>query len=257
MLVKICNRNVEKFRYAILWENNRVLAYNSTIVAKGLTHKVIYTGRDYIIPIGNGTHFIVYAASIGRFPLYSKGIFHSIDAIAIYPRENVLKPSVVYMYFYAKDHPSPTRYYYNPIEDRSQMIWYIARLQNLPQFWMEDLIKEKSMTITAEVQFPDSIKKEIIRMELVKSMNIDNRLLWIVKYEFLDEDSKIYACVDAETKLIVGEVFISEGEKAVYYLAEVVRLEDVPIELLSQIRDITYIDVSKNKSIEIPRTKNP
>jgi len=103
------------------------------------------------------------------------------------------------------------------------------------------------------VRFPDSINKKTIRMEFVKSLNIDNRLLWIVKYVFVDEDAKIYACVDAETKLPVAEVFTSNGEKAVDYLSEVIRPEDIPVELLSYMRDITYVDVSTNKSIQIPK----
>lgn len=75
ILLKECSRSVEKLRYTTPWDNNTVLVYNNTIVTGGLTRKVIYAGREYIIPVSNGTHFIVYDASMGSFPLYSKGVF--------------------------------------------------------------------------------------------------------------------------------------------------------------------------------------
>ena len=50
------------------------------------------------IVIGNETHIVVYATSVGQFPLHSKGFFYEIHAIAIYQKDNVLRPTVIYSY---------------------------------------------------------------------------------------------------------------------------------------------------------------
>uniref|UniRef100_A0A7J3Z5X9 Uncharacterized protein n=1 Tax=Ignisphaera aggregans TaxID=334771 RepID=A0A7J3Z5X9_9CREN len=85
VLLKMCSKAAENFRSDSIWEPSSVLVFNRTEIAEGIIRrKIIYSGRHYNIVIGNETHIVIYATSVGQFPLHSKGFFYVIHAIAIY-----------------------------------------------------------------------------------------------------------------------------------------------------------------------------
>jgi len=143
-----------------------VLVFNRTSIAEGLIRrKVIYSGRHYNIVIGNGTHIVVYATSVGRFPLHSKGFFYEIHAIAIYQKDNVLRPTVIYSYWYPEysEYCYPKRYYFRPNTDEQKMTFLIARYPNyLPHFWIKDLVEKKAMNISIS-------DREAVEMKFLKN----------------------------------------------------------------------------------------
>jgi len=247
ILLEICSKSVGNLRDDFILGNGLVLVYNETIFARGfIREKVVYKGRHYNIVVGNGTHIAIYATSVGRFPLYSKGIFYEIHAIAIYHRDNVLRPIIIYSYQYP-EYSYPKRYYFRSVTDEQEMVLEIARLPYyLPHFWIENLVKEKTMYVNTD-------SEEIVEMKLLKNFRASNRDLWIVKYVFHHENVNVYACVDVETGLILAGVFMGRSETSISYLEDITNIDSVPPELLTIIRNTVFIDTTTNRTLEISR----
>ncbi|MEM0026687.1 MAG: hypothetical protein QXT53_02640 [Ignisphaera sp.] len=262
VLTRTCTKYVKNIEEVLLWDG-RVLIYNSTTYAEGLIRKeiVYYIGKEYVIPVANGSHVIVYVGSVGSYPLFSKGSFIHINYIAIYSRENVVKPQVIYEYFYAEEYPIPTdRRFYYPIAEENQMISLIARLPAfLPHFWIDDLVNKKTIAISnITMPSPRGISRESIEMSFIKEISIGNRTFWLVKYVFPRERSEVYVCVDAEMRLPITRMFVSDvGQKSIEYLVGITSLDQVPEELLSKLERTIYVNILTNRSIELPKPRVP
>jgi len=167
----MCSKAVENFRGYVVWEPGSVLVFNSTHTAEGfIRRKVIYSGRHYNIVIGNETHIVVYATSAGQYPLHSKGFFYLIHAIAIYQKDNISRPLVIYSYWYPEPsiEPHPKRYYFKPYTDEQKMMFLIAKYPYyLPHFWIKDLVEKKFMNVSISV-------KEVVEMKFLKSFRVSN-----------------------------------------------------------------------------------
>jgi len=148
----MCSKAVENFGSDSVWRPGSVLMFNSTHTAEGfIRRKVIYSGRHYNIVVSNETHIVVHATSAGQYPLHSKGFFYLIHAIAIYQKDNISRPIVIYSYQYPEPSikPYPKRYYFKPYADEQKMMFLIARLPYyLPHFWIKDLVEKKAMNIS-------------------------------------------------------------------------------------------------------------
>jgi len=152
ILLEMCRKAVENFRSNYIWRPGYVLVFNRTSFTEGLIRKkVIYSGRHYSIVVSNETHIVVYATSAGQYPLHSKGFFYEIHAIAVYQKDSVLEPTVIYSYQYPEPSikPYPKRYYFKPYTDEQKMVFLIARLPYyIPHFWIKDLVEKKAMNIS-------------------------------------------------------------------------------------------------------------
>jgi len=247
-LLEVCSRAVENFRSGSVWEPGSVFVYNRTEIAEGLIRKkIIYSGKHYNIVVGNETHIVVYATSAGQYPLHSKGFFYVIHAIAMYQKDNVSRPVVIYSYWYP-EYSYPKRYYFNPNIDEQKMMFLIARLPYyLPHFWIENLVEKKVMNMSIS-------DKEIVEMKFIKSFRASNRDLVIVQYIFPYEKASIYTGIDSETGMVLAEVFIS-GSKSTSYLENITNIDSVPPELLLIIRNTVFVDTTTNKTLalEIPK----
>ena len=123
ILLEMCSKAVENFRGDVVWEPDSVLVFNRTSFAEGLIRrKVIYSGRHYNIVVSTETHIVVHATSAGQYPLHSKGFFYLIHAIAIYQKDNISRPIVIYSYQYPEPSikPYPKRYYFKPYADEQK-----------------------------------------------------------------------------------------------------------------------------------------
>jgi len=245
----MCSKAVENFRGYVVWEPGSVLVFNSTHTAEGfIRRKVIYSGEYYNIVTSNETHVIVYVTAVGQYPLHSKGFFYEIHAIAVYQKDSVLKPTVIYSYQYPEPSikPYPKRYYFKPYTDEQKMMFLIARLPYyLPHFWIKDLVEKKAMNISIS-------DREAVEMKFIKSFRASNRDLVIVQYIFPYEKVSIHACIDSETGMVLAEVFISES-KSTSYLESITNIDSVPLELLSIIRNRIFVDATTNRTLEIPK----
>jgi len=122
-LLEMCSKAVENFRSDSVWRPGSVLVFNRTSFTEGLIRKkVIYSGKHYNIVVSNETHIVIYAASVGQYPLYSKGFFYEVDAIAIYQKDNISRPIIIYSYQYP-EYSYPKRYYFNPNTDEQKMMF--------------------------------------------------------------------------------------------------------------------------------------
>ena len=249
ILIEMCSKAVENFRSDYIWRPEYVLVFNRTSFAEGLIRKkVIYSGRHYNIVVGNETHIIVYTTSAGQYPLYSKGIFYLIHAIAVYQKDIVLKPAVVYSYKGSEPSVEPysKRYYFEPNVDEQEMMFLIAKYPYyLPHFWIKDLVEEKFMNVSIS-------DKEVVKMKFLKSFRASSRDLVIIQYIFPYEKASIYACIDSETGMVLAEVFIGES-KSISYLESITNIDSVPPELLSIVRNTVFVDATTNKTLAIPK----
>ncbi|MEM0028754.1 MAG: hypothetical protein QXM62_06555 [Ignisphaera sp.] len=258
-MTRTCTKYVKNIEGVSLWDG-RVLIYNSTSYVKGLVReKIMYIGQTYIISVANESHVIVYVSGIGSYPLFSKGIFIHIDPIAIYSRENAVKPQVVYRYLHAEGYPIQTRRFYYPIAKENQMIYLIARLPTfLPHFWIEDLVDKRTIIMT---NVTIGRYRESIEMSFIGRIDIGNRTLWLAKFIFsvaensrIIEIDEVYVCIDAGTKLPIARIFIGE-EKSIEYLVGTAYLNQVPKRLLSELQGTIYVNALTNRSIEIPKPR--
>ena len=250
-LVRVCSISAENFKDGSIWRNGSVLVYNKTIFAKGfIREKAVYVGKYYNIAVDNGTHITVYATSVGRFPIYSKGVFYEIHAIAIYRKEKDgdLRPAIIYSYRYAKNsYPHRKYYYFRPIRDEDEMIFETARFPLRPiHFWVKDFVRRGIMNVNID-------HKEVMEMKLLKDYKINGRNIWIVRYSFLNESVDVYACIDVETQVMLAEVSVDKDQASIGYLENIIDVDSVPTELLSMIRNAEFVDISTNRTLEIPR----
>jgi len=251
ILVKKCSECVKDLGGSTLWRTNNVFVYNESTFAKGFIYeRVVYMGKYYNIVVDNGTHVTVYVASVGRFPTYSKGVFYEIHAIAIYCKEKDgdLKPAMIYSYRYAKNsYPHCKYYYFYPIRDKDEMVFYTARYPLRPiHFWVKDFVRRDIMNVNID-------HKEVMEMKLLKDYKINDRVIWVVKYSFPNESVDVYACIDMETQVVLTEVFIGKGRISIGYLENITDIDSVPVELLSMIRNAEFVDISTNKTLEVPK----
>lgn len=182
--------------------------------------------------------------------MYSKGVFHDIHAIAIYRKEKDgdLRPAIIYSYRYAKNsYPHCKYYYFYPIRDEDEMVFYTARYPLRPiHFWVKDFVKERTMNVNID-------RKEVMEMKLLKDYKINGRSIWIARYSFLNESVDVYACIDVETGIILAEVFVGKDQTSIGYLEDITDIDDVPANLLSMIRNAVFVDITTNKTLRIPK----
>jgi len=180
--------------------------------------------------------------------MYSKGVFYEIHAIAICRKDGDLKPAIIYSYRYAKNsHPHRKYYYFRPIRDEAEMVFYTARYPLRPiHFWIKDFVKGRTKNVSID-------HGEVMVMKLLKDYKINGRNIWVVRYSFLNESVDVYACIDVETQVMLAEVSVDKDQASIGYLENIIDVDSVPTELLSMIRNAEFVDISTNRTLEIPR----
>lgn len=249
ILVKKCSERVKDLDGSTLWRTNNVLVYNKSIFAKGfIREKVVYRGKYYNIVVDNGTHLVVYTASVGRFPMYSKGVFYEIHAVVIYRKDSDLKPAIIYSYRYAKNsYPHCKYYYFYPIRNEDRMLFHIARYPFRPiHSWIRDFVRRDTMNVSID-------HKKVLEVKLLKDYKINGRSIWIVRYSFLNESVDVYACIDVETGIVLAEIFVGKDQTSIGYLENITDIDNVPANLLSMIRNAVFVDITTNKTLRIPK----
>jgi len=95
--------------------------------------------------------------------------------------------------------------------------------------------------------------KKVDDMELIRDFRVGDRDLWIVKYILFHEYTSIYSCINERTRIVSAKVFIGRSEKAISYLDSVTNIGSISTNLLLMLRNATFVDISTNRTLIIPK----